>query len=365
MTYITALGTATPDYPINQTDAANFMAKAMQLSGDEERRLRALYKMTGIETRHSVLSDYRQLNDFQFFPNTSDFEPFPSTHKRMVIFAKEAPRISVQAAKNCLHQIPDLLPASITHLITVSCTGMYAPGLDIDLVQQLGLSPTVKRTAINFMGCYASFNALKLAESIVKADSFAKVLVVSTELCTLHFQKQKTEDNYLSNALFADGSAGLLIESEKRSGINFKLQQFFCDLAPHGAQDMAWQIGDWGFEMKLSSYVPEVIRSGIKSLTQRLLLQTHSQLNDISFFAIHPGGRKILEVIEQELGITPTQNRFAYDVLRNYGNMSSPTVLFVLNEIRQQLTAQDRSKKILSFAFGPGLTLESMVLEIA
>jgi len=155
-----------------------------------------------------------------------------------------------------------------------------------------------------------------------------------------------------------------LVEAQPRKGINLKPIAFHCDLATEGEQDMAWTIGDWGFEMKLSTYVPEVIRSGIKKLTGSLLDRISQNLSDVSYFAIHPGGKKILEVIEQELGISKDSNRHAYEILKQYGNMSSPTVLFVLNEIRKKISVEDQNKTILSFAFGPGLTLESMLLQI-
>jgi alpha-pyrone synthase len=168
----------------------------------------------------------------------------------------------------------------------------------------------------------------------------------------------------LANALFADGSAALLVEALPRKGISLKPVSFHCDLAIDGEQDMAWTVGDSGFEMKLSTYVPNVIRGGIKKLTGSLLEGTSKKLSDVSYLAIHPGGKKILEVIEEELSISKNSNRYAYDILKQYGNMSSPTVLFVLNEILKTLSDKDENKNILSFAFGPGLTMESMLLQI-
>jgi predicted naringenin-chalcone synthase len=167
----------------------------------------------------------------------------------------------------------------------------------------------------------------------------------------------------LANALFGDGSAALLVESLPRKGFNFKTAGFFCDIIPED-EAMTWHIGDHGFEMKLSSYVPSIIQRGIKKLMTSLLAKSCYQLADISFFAIHPGGRKILEAIEKELSISKEQDRFAYEVLRNFGNMSSPTVLFVLKEIKKSLIPQDENKLVMSFAFGPGLTLESLILKI-
>ena len=364
MSYITAIGTATPPNKFSQSAIAEFMVRAMQLKGDDERKLRALYRATGIESRYSVLNDYGKLKDFDFYSNSPALEPFPSTKKRLEFFQKHALELSLRAVSTCLANMKNLKSADITHLIVVSCTGMYAPGLDIDLVKSLKLNSNIYRTCINFMGCYASFNAIKLADTFCRAQSDAKVLIVCTELCTLHFQKENTENNMLANALFADGSAALLIESQPRNGFNLVPESFYCDLAYDGEQDMAWTIGDLGFEMQLSSYVPEVIRNGIGKLTASLLANISQKLTSISYYAIHPGGRKILEAIEQALHLEKEQNHFAYEVLKKFGNMSSPTVLFVLNEVLKSLREDADGKQILSFAFGPGLTLESMVLKI-
>jgi predicted naringenin-chalcone synthase len=240
---------------------------------------------------------------------------------------------------------------------------MYAPGLDIDIIHEIGLPSTIQRLCINFMGCYAAFNALKLADTFCQTPG-AKVLVVCTELCSLHFQKENNEDNFLANALFGDGSAALLVESEWAPGLNLKPESFYCDLSSEGGNDMAWTIEDVGFVMKLSSYVPEVIRSGIRQLTANLLERISKTMADVSYFAIHPGGKKILEVIEEELGLTKEQNEHAYSILKSFGNMSSPTVVFVLQSLCRGLKQEDHGKNILSFAFGPGLTLESMLLKI-
>ncbi|MEL6944146.1 MAG: type III polyketide synthase, partial [Bacteroidota bacterium] len=246
-----------------------------------------------------------------------------------------------------------------------SCTGMYAPGIDIELIQALDLPTHTKRTAINFMGCYAAFNAIKTAHQIVESDSNAQVLIVAVELCSLHFQKKKDDDTLLANALFGDGAGALLISGKaNEETLNLRLDNFYCDLAIQGKQEMAWSINDFGFEMRLTSMVPEFIRSGIKELTDRLLSNIDLSVSDIDYFAIHPGGKKILRVIEEELQIERGKNRFAHEVLRNYGNMSSPTIIFVLKQLMQTLNQQDQDKKILSFAFGPGLTLESMLLSV-
>ncbi|SMB95093.1 chalcone and stilbene synthase domain protein [Hymenobacter roseosalivarius DSM 11622] len=365
--YLCAIGTANPTHVIPQPQIATFMAEALQLDHQEARKLRALYRVTGIGQRYSVLADYSRPNgEFEFFPNTPDLEPFPSVGQRMTVYRQCALPLSVRAAQDCLRQVPEVTLASITHLITVSCTGMYAPGLDLELVQTLGLRPNVQRTCVNFMGCYAAFNALKLADAFCRADANANVLIVSTELCTIHFQKNREEDHLVSNALFGDGSAAVLVRAVPAAeGASLELAAFHCGIEPNGHADMAWHINDFGFEMTLSSYVPRLIQKGIRELTDGLLENLPIQLPDIQHFAIHPGGRRILETIEQELGLTTHDNRFAYQVLRDYGNMSSATVLFVLHELLQSLTKADQEAPVLSFAFGPGLTLEAMLLKVA
>jgi len=364
MSYITAIGTANPVHRFNQTVIADFMLRAMKLNNGDARRLKTIFRSSGIEYRYSVLEDYGRTRDFTFYPDTSDLEPFPGTEKRLQVFRDNALGLSIASFNNMRQTYPEVHPEDITHVIVVCCTGMYAPGLDIDLVNNLGLSSTVQRTAINFMGCHASFNALKIADALCRSNAEARVLIVCTELCSLHFQRTANDDNLLANALFGDGSASVVVEARTRSRLKLRLEEFHSDLASEGFSDMAWTIGDAGFEMRLSAYVPDLIKKGIAGLANSLLEKISANLSDIRYFAIHPGGKKILNVIEEELKIDKSRNRAAYHILRNYGNMSSPTVLFVLKEIINNLNGTDEGERILSFAFGPGLTLESMVLRI-
>jgi predicted naringenin-chalcone synthase len=366
--YLGAIGTANPVHRIAQPQIADFMAQALEFGEGDTRKLRALYRVSGIEHRYSVLPDYGRSNgEYTFFPNTVGLEPFPSVGQRMAVYRREALPLATEAVRNCLGQVPDVAPGSITHLVTVSCTGMYAPGLDIELVQALGLRADVRRTCVNFMGCYAAVNAVKLADAFCRADAHARVLIVSVELCTLHFQKSREEDHLVSNALFGDGAAACLVQAAPlpNGAPGLALQGFHCGLEPDGHDDMAWHINDFGFEMTLSSYVPKLIQRGIRKLTDGLLASLPVQLSDVRHFAIHPGGRKILETIEAELGLTRHDNRHAYRVLRDYGNMSSATVLFVLRDVLAAATLADHGAPVLSFAFGPGLTMEAMLLEVA
>ena len=364
MSHITAIGVANPSHRFTQEQIADFMVNAMQLDEHDTRKLRTIFQASGINYRHSVIGDYGLSSNFTFFPNTENFEPFPSTSQRLNLFREHALDLSIAAVQNLRDSLPQFDLRTVTHLINVSCTGLYAPGLDIEMVTRLGLSPTVQRTGINFMGCYAAFNALKVADAFCAQNIDAKVLIVCTELCSLHFQKAATDDNLIANALFADGAAAVFMQARKPEGLSLEPRVFQSTIIPEGNDDMAWAIGEVGFEMKLSTYVPSLIKGGIASLANAALQQTGKQLSDIRHFAIHPGGRKILDAIERELSISHELNDAAYEVLRNYGNMSSPTVLFVLQRIMQRLSAEDDGELVLSFAFGPGLTLESMVLGI-
>jgi len=221
--YINAIGTAVPTHATPQSAIAGFMGRALQLDEHEQRKLQALYRQTRIETRHSVVPDFgRKVGEFSFFPNTPDLEPFPTVGQRMELYRREALPLAVKAIQNCLETLPG--PPEPTHLITVSCTGMYAPGLDIELIEALRWPTTTQRTAINFMGCYGAFNGLKTADALVRANPDARVLVVCVELCTIHFQKKTDDDNLLSNALFADGAAAVLVEGRARPSGAFRMR---------------------------------------------------------------------------------------------------------------------------------------------
>lgn len=353
---IIAIGTANPQYQFSQADTLEIVAASLNLKPAKKRILKAIYNATGIDKRHSVLSDYcRTPGHFEFFPNHSE-EAFPTTAARMEVYKNNALNLALVAIKNCFGNLQ--CAEKITHLITVSCTGMYAPGLDIEITQHLNFNGSVKRTAINFMGCYGVFNALKVAESITKAETNALVLVVSVELCTLHLQKNLSLDSLIAGSIFADGAAAALIQAAPKQKKYLTLENFHCDLLPQTKHEMTWDIADYGFDITLSSYVPEIIQSGIADFFKR------SPLAKYDLYAIHPGGIKILQACEKALKMSKQDNYYSYEVLRNYGNMSSATILFVLKAIWDDINHNDNNKNIFSCAFGPGLTLESMVLRV-
>jgi predicted naringenin-chalcone synthase len=364
---ITSIGTANPKYRTPQNDIYQFMAEAFGLDKNNASRLKLIYDNSGIDFRFSILPDFgKEANDeWLLFRNTADEPFFPGTAKRMVQYQLEAAGLAVAAVKNCLQEFDEEISSKITHLITVSCTGMYAPGIDIDLVELLGLDYSVERTCINFMGCYGALNALKTSDYICRAQKDAKVLIVCIELCTLHFQKENTLDNWVANSLFSDGAAAVIVENSiNRTGTGnyLQLDTFYSEFIPAAKNEMGWSIGDMGFEMKLTSKVSKLILKHIPAVAVRLLEKARILAGDIDSYAIHPGGRKILEAAETALGFSSESNRFSYEVLREHGNMSSASILFVLEKILYENGPTPR-KNILGFAFGPGLTVESMILK--
>ena len=357
--YIQSIGTATPQYKHDQKDLVDFMLAASS-NGIDETRVRALYRASGIQSRYSVIPDYAlQSSEYTFYPDNEKLEPFPDTASRMQLYRREASGLCQEAITQCLAET-NLQVSEITHIITVSCTGFYAPGLDIDLVQALGLPGDTKRMAINYMGCYAALNGLRAAKDIVLADADATVLVVSVELCSIHFQKNDSEDAILANALFGDGAAAVLVSSKQGASSSVEIGDSISHLIPDGSQDMAWTVGNLGFEMKLSTYVPDLLRTGFRDL-----LKAIPEMRDADFYAIHPGGAKIVEAIGNELELTKEDLCYSYEVLRDYGNMSSPTVLFVLKNILGSTHNHSDRKRVLALAFGPGLTLEAMNFAVA
>ena len=355
MSKIVSIGTAVPAYCHQQMDILGFMQRVYAGSEADKRRLRFLYQQSGISQRFSVIPDYtRHIHEWKFYPQTENLEPFPSLEQRMVMYHKHAPLLSVDAARNCLHNVAH--HHEITHLITVSCTGMSAPGLDLQVMELMELEKNIFRTSINFMGCYAAVHALKLADALCIADPKAKVLIVCTELCTIHFQREGTIDNMTSSLLFGDGAAAALVCSDEMKYGGFHLSGFHSEVIPKGKRDMAWELSSSGFLMTLSGYVPELIQEDFKTVVDRSLGKLNLRREDIVDWCIHPGGKKILEAIEQSLCINKTELLPSYKVLNDFGNMSSASILFVLKEIQEN---KPKGKNIFAAAFGPGLTVET------
>ncbi len=357
MSYITAIETAVPDFCHTQNALADFY---MLATDDEKvrRKIKAISEKAAIQKRYSVLSDYSSKPEaFTFFPKNNALEPLPGLNQRMAVFKTEALALSLKA----ILKIPNFEAEkkSITHIITVTCTGLFAPGLETELIKELNLSSKTQRSSINFMGCNAAIIALNSAHAICSSIPDAKVLVVCTELCTLHFQKNYSDDYILSTALFGDGCAAVIVDARPpTAGRKVKMDAFHSQLIHDGSNEMAWQLSETGFLMNLTSYVSGLINGQMKQLLDSIALDA----KDIALWSIHSGGKKILDDFTKVLQLPETALQESYDVLRNYGNMSSATVLFVLKQVLEKHTHVPSGSKIFAAAFGPGLSIETMQL---
>jgi alpha-pyrone synthase len=359
VSYIVAIGTALPKYSHNKEAIIRFFQNSTE-NATTKRKIKAIAERSGIETRYSVIPDFSlNANEFQFFEKTPSLEPEPNLSKRMELFRKEALNLSLKA----IDEIPNIknIKRKITHLITVTCTGLFAPGLDVELIHELKLSPSIVRSSVNFMGCNAAIMALHNAHTICKSNEDAHVLIVCTELCTIHFRKIYNDDYVLSTSLFGDGSAAILISSKPLNNSNtsnLKMDSFHSHIIHKGFNDMAWQLSEKGFIMNLSSYVSELINGSLAPLLQSLAIDPKK----IDLWAVHPGGKKILDDFSKTLSLNKSQLKESYETLRDYGNMSSVTVLFVLKRLIENNLNAKKGTKVFSAAFGPGLSIEAMQL---
>ncbi len=360
MSKIISIGTATPAHKHRQEDILQFMQHVYAMNETDKRKLKFLYHQSGIDTRYSVVADYnKNIKDWKFYPHSENLEPFPSLELRMIWYSKYAPPLSVDAIRKC---IDGHVPAKdITHLITVSCTGMSAPGLDLQVMELMDLPKNIYRSSVNFMGCYAAIHAMKMADAICKSEPAARVVIVCTELCTLHFQRDPTPDNIASSLLFADGAAAVLITHDNFEQQGYHIDDFYAEVVPKGKKDMAWELSSTGFLMTLSGYVPDLIEEDFEYLVDRALHHSNKTRQDITNWCIHPGGKRIVDSIGKTLQLPANALQHSYHIMKEYGNMSSPTILFVLKAILQQTRGGDK-QTIFGAAFGPGLTMETFVL---
>jgi predicted naringenin-chalcone synthase len=356
---IVSIGTSVPAFKHEQEDILRFMQYAFAFNESERRKLKFLYHQSGIKSRYSVISDYsKNISEWKFYPHSENLEPTPSLEQRMFWYNKFAAPLSVDAIRSCISN--KIHPGEVTHLITVSCTGMSAPGLDLQIMELMDLPKNIFRTSINFMGCYAAIHALKLADAICHTEKEANVLIVCTELCTLHFQREGTMDNIASSLLFSDGSAAALITKDNNPVKGIRLSGFYSEVLPKGKKDMAWELSSTGFLMTLSSYIPDLIEEDFERLVTHALDKNNVEKGEITHWCIHPGGKKILDAVYKSLHFSNGHLETGYEVLKEFGNMSSPTILFVLKKIMAGLN-YDQSNKIFGAAFGPGLTMETFI----
>jgi len=359
MSKIISIGTAVPKYGTSQSAILDFMLEAYK---DETaaRKLKILFHHSGISTRYSAVSDFD--SDKPGFKLFDDDKPAPTIDKRINVFKEHALSLAIEAIQDSLKKLNTTLPEfGITHLITVSCTGLYAPGLDAELIEKLNLPDDIFHIAVNFMGCNAAFHALKLGDMIAKTDEKAKVLIVCVELCTLHFQPKNNHDNLLSNTIFGDGAAAVVIvadtEAKQKYHNEINIRGFYSVLLNKGKDLMSWNITPLNFEMVLDAKVPEFIGDEVNEIVLKAGQKLNFMPERIDNWAIHPGGKKILDTIKKQLQLSDEDIQASYKVLDKYGNMSSPTIVFVLNEIMQ--ADHKPNETIFSIGFGPGLSIET------
>ena len=364
-TFLHHIETSVPQYAYRQDYARDRMIGWMP--GKRNRRLiHGIYDHSGIDTRHSVLPDFAPETTPVLFHEDAEGRIIePSTQQRNRLYRECSRQMLVEVARRALENAQGFSSEDITHVVTVSCTGFYNPGPDLDLIQGLGLRPETERYNIGFMGCYAAFPAMRMADQFCQADPGAVVLVVCLELCTLHLQFSEEADSLLANALFADGAAAAIVSARRPhpGKATLAMDCFSSALAEEGSRDMAWEIGDHGFDIRLSTYVPNIIASNLASIVDRILGKNQWNRDDIKHWAIHPGGRAILDKIETSLEIDPEQLADSRTVLKQYGNMSSATVLFVLKRILE-CNVPHEPQAVCAMAFGPGLTIETALFEL-
>ena len=395
-----ALQTVVPPTILIQEQVRDIFAAQPGLSRLAQRLVSTSFNVSGIETRHTVIAELTLDNDStepQFFDAHKQLLLMPSTRVRNELYIEEATKLFVEAGRRALAACGDIRPEDITHVVTVSCTGFYAPGPDYMLVRELGLNASTQRYHLGFMGCYAAMPALRIAKQFVEADPNAVVLVVSAELCSLHLRTSSDPDTIVASSLFSDGAAAGIVSAraplagEKALGLDL----FETVITPVGEGDMAWKIGDEGFEMILSTYVPHIIDEHIEgalaplfardvSITGQLaatasleadavgstlgaavltLAPPASLSSVIEHWAIHPGGRSILDKTEAKLELRPDQLLPSRQTLRTNGNMSSATILFVMKAILDGPATAD-GERVCAMAFGPGLTVESGLMTV-
>lgn len=364
--WLEAIGTAVPQHFIEQTDAAAVAKTLCASSTSQQQVLTRLYQRSGIRTRHSVVlqasTNCKPAEQAFFLPAKTSDDAGPTTAERMGQYEESAADLGLSAARDALAKA-DTTSAEITHLITVSCTGFHAPGMDVTLVRELGLNRGVARTHIGFMGCHAALNALRVAEAFTRSHADACVLLCAVELCSLHYQYGFQLDQMISNALFADGAAAVVVRgraSERTVEDNgWRWRGSASTIVPQTEEVMSWHVRDHGFEMSLSAKVPKVIQQRLRPWLEGWLSTMGLSIGEIASWAVHPGGPQIVAACGEACGLGERHLQPSLDVLAEYGNMSSPTILFILDRLRQQSSPGP----CVALAFGPGLTIEAALLD--
>jgi predicted naringenin-chalcone synthase len=369
--HISGIGTSVPPRVALQDEAAELAPRFCHADRKQSRILRILYRKSGVQQRHTVAvrGESGPLEErIPYYPLAkNEGDRGPTTEQRMVWYEQEAPPLAFQAAQRALDRA-GAGAERITHLVTVSCTGFFSPGLDALLIRELGMSPAVHRTHVGFMGCHGALNGLRAA-SAYASDPNAHVLLCAVELCSLHFAYGWDPEMLVANTLFADGAAALVGRGGEGPGWTVRASGTF--LMPDSEEAMSWrigdhgfrmtlspQVGDHGFRMTLSPQVPERIRQYLAGWLESWLGSHGVSLADVKSWAVHPGGPRILDAVEESLGLAADALDVSREILRTHGNMSSPTVLFILDRTMRE----ERGLPCVALAFGPGLVVEAALI---
>ncbi|MHB1421782.1 MAG: type III polyketide synthase [Gemmataceae bacterium] len=364
---ILGLGTAVPTTRVTQDEAAGIARSLCCRTPEQQTWLPLMYQHTGIHARHlaierKVIEDLLHGTTFSqslFLPNGRDDDRGPTTGQRMHVYAVEAGPLAVRAAGQALNH-SHLSAREITHLVTVSCTGMQAPGVDYELIDGLGLAATVQRTNVGFMGCHGAINGLRVARAFTDSEPEARVLLCAVELCDLHYHYGWDPQKIIANALFSDGAAAVVGGPDRLAPAGaWRVTASGSCLIPDSRQAMSWTIGDHGFEMTLSNRVPALIREHLRPWLESWLARHGLRRETIGSWAIHPGGPRILETVADSLELGDEWIAASREVFAAHGNMSSPTVLFIIEHLRQRRAPLP----CVALAFGPGMIAESALIE--
>jgi predicted naringenin-chalcone synthase len=354
---ILGMGTALPEHSLLQSQIADVIASSLRERPDLARFARRIFKSCGVETRYTCEPNYLASIEECRYLSSGEASEIPTTTERMNTYKREALALGKKAAREALHAA-GAAPEDITHLITVSCTGQYQPGLDVMLIRSMALSPHVNRQPLIFQGCAAGLKAIQMARDIVQGAPEAKVLVVCVELCTLHLQPIRERDVLFAASFFGDGASSCVIGHPGQGQKHYlKLGPGYSVLLPDSTEDMIWEVGNTGFDLYLSPRIPKLLAAHLQEELQVLL--QGEKLPEL--WAIHPGGRGIVDSVQDVMNLNEEQTRYSREILRTAGNLSSATIMFVLNAMCTDMKAGGRKSAAgVAMAFGPGLTAELM-----
>lgn len=355
MAYIIDIATAVPEYTVSSEELVEFYSRAL-LSKTEEstkQKLTLFNEKTKIQQRYSCIPDFNGEENELFMDDNFD----QSVEKRTELYKKKILPLASSAIDKLFFKT-SIKPKEITHLITVSCTGLFAPGFEFLVAEKHGLQHAEK-LALNFLGCYAAIKALKQANYIAEARPDACILIICAELCSLHFSPSLSDEDIIANLLFADGAAATFVcgkdNIRSKNKVVLNIDEVGTSYIPNTLDLMTWDISSSAFRMYLNKKIVNSIKENIYPVVTDFLIG-----NKPDYWAIHPGGIKIVQAVKESLDLKEGDIQDSIEVLKDYGNMSSPTILFVLEKIFDKIKDAPRleNKKVFCCAFGPGLSIE-------